>query len=95
MTFANDHDLGHGVTYSKTGRMGTEAWTGIMIQHHDCPVLGDHCFAGLQFDVPENEDMKEAKWTVRQWDPLTLHPSIHRVECGLHGFIRDGRWVPA
>lgn len=95
MAFGNDYDLGYGITYSKTSRLGTDgAWTGIMIQHHDCPVLGD-CFAGLQFDIPENEDMIEAKWRVRKWDPLTLHPSIHRVECGLHGFIREGRWVPA
>lgn len=28
-------------------------------------------------------------------DPLTLTPSLLCDTCGLHGFIRDGRWVPA
>lgn len=34
-------------------------------------------------------------WRVESWDPLTLSPSIHRLECGCHGFIREGRWVAA
>lgn len=95
MVFGNDYELGYDITYSKTGRVGSDTWTGIMIQHHNCPVLGDGCFAGLQFDIPENSDMNEAKWEVRQWEPLTLHPSILRQECGLHGFIRNGQWIPA
>lgn len=37
----------------------------------------------------------ERGWKVESWDPLTLSPSIHRLECGCHGFIREGRWVPA
>lgn len=37
-------------------------------------------------------------WEVRNWSPLTLDPSI-RVsapdhEC-YHGFVREGKWVPA
>jgi hypothetical protein len=35
-------------------------------------------------------------WTVQSWEPLTLTPSIRRrTECGCHGFITDGKWVPA
>jgi hypothetical protein len=33
-------------------------------------------------------------WTIERLDPLTLSPSLLCV-CGDHGFIRDGRWVPA
>ena len=33
------------------------------------------------------------KWTVESWDPLTLSPSLLRMECGCHGFIKAGRWV--
>jgi hypothetical protein len=32
-------------------------------------------------------------WTVESQEPLTLSPSILRIECGCHGFIRDGKWV--
>jgi len=28
-------------------------------------------------------------------DPLTIDPSILCPDCGAHGFVRDGRWVPA
>jgi hypothetical protein len=29
------------------------------------------------------------------WEGLTLSPSIACGECGHHGWIRDGKWVPA
>lgn len=28
-------------------------------------------------------------------DALTLSPSIHCLACGEHGFVRDGKWIPA
>lgn len=34
-------------------------------------------------------------WDVLQLDPLTLSPSLLCRHCGHHGFIREGRWVPA
>ena len=34
-------------------------------------------------------------WTIVQEEPLTVTPSILCKECGLHGFITDGKWVPA
>lgn len=33
--------------------------------------------------------------TVISLDPVTISPSILCDDCGLHGFIREGRWVPA
>lgn len=39
------------------------------------------------------------RWTVTATDPLTVSPSIHCVAaqggCGLHGWIREGRWTDA
>jgi hypothetical protein len=26
-------------------------------------------------------------------DPLTVSPSILCLDCGLHGFVREGRWI--
>lgn len=34
-------------------------------------------------------------WTVESREPLTLSPLILCRVCKLHGFIRDGKWVPA
>lgn len=32
-------------------------------------------------------------WTVEREEPLTISPSVQTGCC--HGFIREGRWVPA
>ena len=34
-------------------------------------------------------------WTLVSEKPLTLSPSLLCPMCGHHGFVRDGRWVPA
>jgi hypothetical protein len=34
-------------------------------------------------------------WAVESMEPLTLSPSILCRTCGHHGFIREGKWVPA
>lgn len=36
-----------------------------------------------------------AGWDVIQREPLTLSPSLLCRGCGSHGFIQNGRWVPA
>ena len=33
-------------------------------------------------------------WQVQSWEPLTISPSL-LCGCGDHGFIREGKWVPA
>lgn len=34
-------------------------------------------------------------WDLVSEEPLTLSPSLLCRACGHHGFVRDGRWVPA
>lgn len=34
-------------------------------------------------------------WKLEQRDPVTISPSILCMNCRHHGFIRDGKWVPA
>ena len=38
-----------------------------------------------------------AVWQILEADPLTLSPSLHCDRalggCGIHGFVRNGRWV--
>lgn len=54
------------------------------------------CCGFVWFDV-ETEARCEGTpvWQVECMDPLTLSPSILCRGCGNHGFIRQGRWVPA
>lgn len=73
---------------------------------------GSRCSGGIGFDTPEVRAVAAvsgdtgAKWTVEQWEPLTISPSVlckaplvpgdpSAGECGDHGFIREGRWVVA
>lgn len=37
----------------------------------------------------------EYRWEVQQSDPLTITPSLLCRVCGHHGFVRNGKWVPA
>lgn len=57
---------------------------------------GDVCCGGITFDgeVARLHSPDGPRWVVEQLEPLTLSPSI-LCDCGFHGFIRDGRWVPA
>jgi len=41
--------------------------------------------------IPVGED----GWTQMSAEPLHLEPSLLCRLCGDHGFIRDGKWVPA
>lgn len=61
---------------------------------------------GPMFDLPEVRAIPGLKdrnfWTVESWDPLTISPSIQMYEYrdgqhvpSHHGFIREGKWVPA
>jgi hypothetical protein len=56
---------------------------------------GGHCEGAITFDVPvARAHLSGPYWTVESWDPLTLSPSL-LCHCGDHGFIKQGRWVPA
>lgn len=34
-------------------------------------------------------------WEIGSENPLTISPSLLCTACQKHGFIRDGKWVPA
>jgi hypothetical protein len=60
---------------------------------------GAKCFGhgAVTFDGPTQRLIAPAvaKWTLNSDDPLDLSPSVLCRLCGDHGFIRQGRWVPA
>jgi hypothetical protein len=74
---------------------------GAFINHPRMDGTGD-CAGAVDFDVPqEYKDRwgkwgnRHAYWTVESLEPLTISPSVLCVTCGDHGFIREGRWIPA
>lgn len=77
---------------------------GLIIDHPN-PRTGDRCHSAVTFDTPTARilDPNRPKWAVESLEPLHLEPSIlcrftqaaGEPECGDHGYIRNGRWVPA
>jgi hypothetical protein len=79
-------DIGHGVSVQKRYLDG---------------VLHGIAYRHTCNGRPDSPDFLSVKpewadgWNVVSLDPLTLSPSVLCRTCQLHGFIRDGRWVPA
>lgn len=85
-------DIGHGVHIKFTVRGDHDEVCGIY-ESHEC--LDGEGMGAVTFDVPAAEGLPGPRWTVEQLDPLTISPSVLCGTCGNHGFIREGRWVPA
>jgi hypothetical protein len=95
MSFERDEgpitDLGHGVRVRLVdyGEHGVEKDIDVEYWH---PCSGQRAADGeLASWVP----CKPGHWTLVSREPLTLSPSLLCRLCGHHGFIRDGKWVPA
>lgn len=67
---------------------------GAMIRHRT--PLGRWCSHGVTFELPETEVLGvRNRWRVVSWEPLMLEPSLLCRVCGDHGFVKNGKWVPA
>ena len=59
---------------------------------------GGRCGGAVMFVRGESEPERDV-WAVHSLEPLHVEPSIlcnaAKCGCGSHGWIRDGRWVPA
>lgn len=92
-------DLGHDVLI--LFQVGEDEKTKIgFIETHPTPE-GAGCHGQVVFDVPEAASVRSPKWQLLSLDPLHIEPSVlcgiagKAISCGHHGFVRDGRWVPA
>jgi len=59
---------------------------------------GTPCIGGcivFDGDVARRVDPDGARWTLVSLDPLTVTPSLLCLTCTDHGFITNGKWVPA
>jgi hypothetical protein len=80
-----DIDEGHRVQLLADG--------GVLWEHPTLPGYANGDYPILRHQVSPKTG---AAWTAVQREPLTLSPSLHCDPalggCGMHGFIRDGRW---
>lgn len=83
-------DIGHGVTITFTVYEGVTVG---LVEEHNSPT--GRCSGYVRFRIPKNDTTTRPSWSIDSEDPLTLSPSVLCTTCGHHGFIRDGRWVPA
>jgi hypothetical protein len=69
-------------------------WIGAIIAHRKAD--GELCEGAIFFDSETARRVfpDKSRWTVESWEPLTLSPSL-LCSCGDHGFIREGKWIPA
>ncbi len=68
---------------------------GVVVYHHRPG--GEWCSGAIHFDRPEIRELigDRPVWQVMSMNPLHVEPSVLCKLCGDHGYIRDGRWVPA
>ena len=53
------------------------------------------CFGSFGWRNPDPEKLTgSVTWTLESWEPFTVSPSILCLDCGAHGFIREGKWLP-
>lgn len=87
-------DLGHDTFYTKIYKDGE--WVAIHEWHKED---GDeHYSAGfIAFTGRTKPEWWAGSptWEVLSEDPLTLSPSLACQNCGHHGFIKGGKWIPA
>lgn len=87
------HDIGGGSTMTLCEYQGEIV--GLTEAHRD--QAGNVCMGFVRFEGTRvgYGASNAATWKVEQANPLTISPSVLCRSCGNHGFIRNGRWVPA
>lgn len=97
-------DLGNGhrlvftsSEYEATGEPLTLAQACGGIHEHPNAKDGPPCAGYVHFRGRPDRRSGENRpaWEIVQDEPLTLSPSLLCRTCGSHGFIRNGKWVPA
>lgn len=83
-------EIGHGVCIERRRLHDSDEVVGIAYKHPNG--LGGTCEGWIAF---KDRYITGQGWTVLSDEPLTLSPSLLCKLCGHHGFIRDGKWVPA
>jgi hypothetical protein len=62
-----------------------------IMEWHRSKISNEWCVGAVPLRYP-GETVDGVCWDVDSEEPLTLSPSL-QCDCGVHGFIRSGRWV--
>lgn len=81
-------DDDHGLRWHT--EQGAEGPTGALFVHRDKRDPQNWCLGGVEWRSSTGPN-----WTLVSMQPFHIEPSVHCLACGDHGFIRDGKWVPA
>jgi hypothetical protein len=84
-------DIGHGVRIVANEYNGQIV--GIIEEHPGKD--GARCSGYVKFRGRDPNPEGRPSWVVEQEEPLTLSPSVLCTTCGHHGYVREGKWVPA
>jgi hypothetical protein len=88
-------DIDHGHRIQVT-RPDTEGVRHFVDEHPRSDGTGPCSGAGRVLNPGQaRPDDGRAYWTIESEEPLTLSPSLLCTACGDHGWVRDGRWMPA
>ncbi len=93
-------DIGHGLTAALRLAEGLKEHLCIddgvpvgLLLTHPCSARGGEA---VQDFIPVSPyPYPKEPWKLVARDPITLQPSVRYDCCGLHGFVTNGRWVPA
>ena len=91
-------DSGHGITLRRTAHHDDRSRHGWIVEHPTADGVKRQTFSGLceaTVRVCGRAECADTHHEVRQEELLTIHPSLGCQICGLHGWIREGRWIPA
>lgn len=87
-------DIGHGVTACEF-RYEPEGQLHIAYRHVCGPNADDESDRLAFSAVPVSPEGNARDWKLESREPLTISPSLLCMSCQHHGFIREGKWVPA
>ncbi len=59
---------------------------------HKTPSDEGWCAESFAWRTPDPSFSGRALWELQTFSPLTVSPSLLCLDCGAHGFIRDGKW---
>ncbi len=94
----DEFDLGGGFSFTWLTQKGHEGPVGL-IEHHPKPdgAPGLYCGGYIAWVAADGITPKHQLVSGAPGDEehLTISPSLLCRTCGNHGFIRDGKWVPA
>ena len=87
-------DLGHGMTVTILTDADSGDPLGVYWCHPDCPA-GKNPANWIPVDGDPWQAQLHHFWHLVSVEPLTLEPSLLCTVCKVHGYIREGRWIPA